>query len=174
MNTGWTWESGALNVAEEWREPLLCINRAAQWPVTAMQLTAALCCREHQISALHANNPHAHLERHFSAGPRQFAAQLDGLGRMALNLQPSAFNTKSINHLWQPQCAHTDGSWRRVFSFSKSSSDWMKLIVSSSRSLWQTYNVANKASSAPEIKKVKKLVSAILLNVRPTQYKSTS
>lgn len=91
------------------REQLLCTNRAAQWPVTEMQLTASLLQRGnrgHQISALHANSPHVHLERHYWAGPRQFAAQLDSLGRMELNLQASAFNTQSINHLWQPS-VHT-------------------------------------------------------------------
>lgn len=60
---------------------------------------------EHQISVLHANNPSVHLERHFSAGPRQFAAQLDGRGRMVLNLRASASDTQGINHLWQP-CVH--------------------------------------------------------------------
>lgn len=46
MNVGWKRESGASNVVEERWEQLLCTNRAAQWPVTAMQLTAPLCCRE--------------------------------------------------------------------------------------------------------------------------------
>lgn len=83
---------------------LLCTNRSAQWPVTAMQLTAVLQggSREHEISTSHENNPHAHLEGPFSAGPRQFAAQLDRPGGMELNLLASAFHTEGINHLWQP------------------------------------------------------------------------
>lgn len=43
MNTAWTWAS---NVVEEPWGQLPCSNRAAQWPVTAIQLTARLCCRE--------------------------------------------------------------------------------------------------------------------------------
>lgn len=81
-------------------------NHVAQWAVTAMQLTAPLCCREAagnmRSSPLHSSNFPFNLERHFSLGPRQFAAQLDGLDRMELNLQAFAFNTQGINHLWQP------------------------------------------------------------------------
>lgn len=110
MDMGWTWETVASNVVEERLEQLLYTNHAAQWPVRAMQLTAPLVLhggnREHQISIVHANNPRVRLERHFSGGPRQFAAQLDSFCRMELNHQASAFNTKSINHLWQPS-VHT-------------------------------------------------------------------
>lgn len=40
MNIGWTCESGPSNVVEEQWEQLLCANGAAQWSVTAEQLTA--------------------------------------------------------------------------------------------------------------------------------------
>lgn len=109
MDMGWTWETVASNVVEERLEQLLCTNRAAQWPVRAMQLTAPLCCMEatEKIrSLLYMQTTLVFVERHFSGGPRQFAAQLDSFCRMELNHQASAFNTKSINHLWQPS-VHT-------------------------------------------------------------------
>lgn len=82
----------------------------------------------HQISALHADTPLVRLERHFSAGLRQFAAQLDSL---ELNLPAIAFNTQGINHLWQ--CAH-----RRVFlSFTGQAA--AEPIVSSTRWLFQVW-----------------------------------
>eukprot|EP00064_Thunnus_orientalis_P007834 superscaffoldBa00000892_g7856 len=63
-----------------------------------MQLTAPLCCRE-AAGNIRSLNPPVRLGRHFSAHRGQFAVQLDGLGRMELNLQASAFNTQGINHL---------------------------------------------------------------------------
>lgn len=44
MNVAWVW--GKAKVVEEQRGRLLCINGAARWPVTALQLTDSLCCRE--------------------------------------------------------------------------------------------------------------------------------
>lgn len=88
-----------------------------------MQLTAPLCCREAAgnigSSPLHSSNFPFNLERHFSLGPRQFAAQLDGLDRMELNLQAFAFNTQGINHLWQPGVQTQMGfSWWSFFCLS--------------------------------------------------------
>lgn len=61
-----------------------------------MQLTAPLCCREasRYIRFLpYMQTPLLFSYRHFSAGLRQVAAQLD-----------AAFNTQVFNHLWQPMC----------------------------------------------------------------------
>lgn len=44
MNVARVW--GKANVVEEQRGQLLCINGAAHWPVTALQPTDSLCCRE--------------------------------------------------------------------------------------------------------------------------------
>lgn len=60
MNIGSTWESGESNVVEERWEQFLCTNRAAHWPVTVIQLTAPLYCRE-ATGNIRSLNPPAHL-----------------------------------------------------------------------------------------------------------------
>lgn len=44
VNIAWMW--GKANVVQEQQGQLLCINGVAHWPVTALQLTDALCCRQ--------------------------------------------------------------------------------------------------------------------------------
>lgn len=110
--------AAAANVVEEQWEQLLRTNRAAQWPVTAMQLTAPGCCREatrYIRCLLYLQHPCCWLkETPLSRPEAVFAAQLEHLEP---NLRPPA-SARGINHLWQP-CEHTDGpSWWRFLFYS--------------------------------------------------------
>lgn len=119
--------------------------------------------REHQIPALHANKPRVHLERHFSAGPRQFAAQLDGLGRMELKLQASAFNTQSINHLWQPSVHTQKGLLGEDFSPESNSPCLLHTPCGRyEKKDKDVHDVGNMASSALEIKSKQRIKSIFI------------
>lgn len=127
MNIGSTWESGESNVVEERWEQLLCTNHAAHWPVTVIQLTAPLCCRD-AAGNIRSLNPPVHLERQFLTCKGQFAVQLGGLGRKGLNLQACAFNTQGISHLLHPGVQSQMGLLSEDFSLSTADSDSKHLL----------------------------------------------
>lgn len=84
MNVARVW--GKANVGEEHRGQLLCINVAAHWPVTAMQLTDSLGCREATRMPCMQRAPLFIRETLLRSGLKQFAAQLDGrAGALGLN-----------------------------------------------------------------------------------------
>lgn len=76
-------------------------NRAAQWPVSAAQLTAPLGCREatwatSSLCLTEQETTEAAGLQNFFVGFGQFAAQLDALGKTALDVQASASSTEEI------------------------------------------------------------------------------
>lgn len=108
--------AAAANVVEEQWEQLLRTNCAAQWPVTAMQLTAPQYCREatrYIGCLLYLQHPCCWLKEAPLSRPE---AVCGTAGTFGAKPPASRFSIWGINHLWQP-CEHTDGPswWRFLF-----------------------------------------------------------
>ncbi|KAI3368610.1 hypothetical protein L3Q82_025620, partial [Scortum barcoo] len=96
----------------------------------------------------HTGIPFNSLETHFSAGPRLFAAQLVGLGRMESKPQASASNTQSVNHLWQPRVHTQTGLLCEDFSLESNSQCLLHAHCGSTRKSSSSLGERNKEDMA--------------------------